>query len=71
MTENGDVEYIGDIGPVITEDKDDDKVSEGHGVAEGDIVAVLCTDQFKACINCRSKVKVGGLSTVTFTLLLF
>ena len=57
LTENGVVEDIGDTGPVVREDEDDDKVSEGHGVAEGEIVAVLGTDEFKACISCRSKVK--------------
>lgn len=56
MTENGVMEECSDIGTVVSEEEGDEDVSEGHGVAEGEITAVLGCEEFQSCISCRGKV---------------
>lgn len=59
MTENGVMEECSDTGTVLSEEEGNEDVSEGHGVAEGEITAVFGCEEFQSCISCRGKVKLS------------
>ena len=58
MSESTEVEEVADIGDVFCDDEEE-IVPGGkrQSVAEGEIAAVLCVDDYSSCVSCRGKVR--------------
>ena len=56
MCEGAEVEEIADIGEVVSDEEGEERGEEGQHVAEGEIIAVLCVDEYPNCVSCKGKI---------------
>ena len=56
LSEMSEIQKIDDIGEVVLLSDDEDSSQGGNNLVEGEIVAILTTNEYYSCISCKGKV---------------